>query len=218
MIQCMWKKVVALLMATAASRAADLPTGQIVDSVECALDNTQHYALYLPSNYTPSRQWSVIIAFDGRRAFRFDFSICELVFPSLLLRSFRKPGDPGGTTYRAGRSFSSPLLPHRCYASRKSLEFRSRGPWPPVGGTDSHACKVTRRLRVYEKTKREMTAITEERAAEEDGNAISFQRFVRYTAKSITNEMVRRLPSAPSLGHNADFSVRKDLPSFRFAR
>jgi len=65
MIQCMWKKVVALLMAAAASRAADLPTGQIVDSVECALDDTQHYALYLPSNYTPSRQWSVILAFDG---------------------------------------------------------------------------------------------------------------------------------------------------------
>lgn len=65
MIQCMEKKVVALLMATAASRAAELPTGQIVDSVECAADNTQHYALYLPSNYTPSRQWSVILAFDG---------------------------------------------------------------------------------------------------------------------------------------------------------
>jgi dienelactone hydrolase len=65
MIQCMWKRVIALLMATAASRAADLPTGQIVDSLECALDHAQHYALYLPSNYTPSRQWSVILAFDG---------------------------------------------------------------------------------------------------------------------------------------------------------
>src|ERR1700676_4290097 len=65
MIQCMWKRVITLLMATAAARAADLPTGQIVDSVECALDHAQHYALYLPSNYTPSRQWSVIRAFDG---------------------------------------------------------------------------------------------------------------------------------------------------------
>jgi len=55
----------ALLIATAASRAAGLPTGQIVDSVECALDHSQHYALYLPSNYTPSRQWSVILAFDS---------------------------------------------------------------------------------------------------------------------------------------------------------
>ena len=62
----MWRNVVGLLMAAAAARAADLPTGQIVDSVECALDKAQHYALYLPSNYTPSRQWSVILAFDGQ--------------------------------------------------------------------------------------------------------------------------------------------------------
>jgi len=61
----MWKKAITLVMAAAASRAADLPTGQIVDSVECALDHTQHYVLYLPTNYTPSRQWSVILAFDG---------------------------------------------------------------------------------------------------------------------------------------------------------
>src|SRR5450432_626781 len=65
MIQGMGTKVIALLMATAASRAADLSQGQIVDSVECALDNTQHYVLYLPSNYTPARQWSVILAFDA---------------------------------------------------------------------------------------------------------------------------------------------------------
>lgn len=65
MIQCMGKKLLALFMAAAASRAADLPTGQIIDSVECALDLAQHYALYLPSNYTPSRQWSVILAFDS---------------------------------------------------------------------------------------------------------------------------------------------------------
>ena len=65
MIQGMGKKALALLMAAAASRAADLPAGQIVDSIECALDHAQHYALYLPSNYTPSRQWSVILAFDS---------------------------------------------------------------------------------------------------------------------------------------------------------
>src|SRR5437016_583558 len=51
--------------------------------------------------------------------------------------SIRKSGDT--IPYRAGRSFSAPLLPHRCYALRKCHGFRSRGPWPPVGGTDSHA-------------------------------------------------------------------------------
>jgi len=65
LFQCMWKKVIALLLAAAAAHAADLPTGQIIDSVACVSDDTQHYALYLPSNYTPSRQWSVILAFDG---------------------------------------------------------------------------------------------------------------------------------------------------------
>jgi len=64
MIQSMGKRVLGLLMAVAACRAADLPAGRIIDSVECALDGTQHYALYLPSSYTPSRQWSVILAFD----------------------------------------------------------------------------------------------------------------------------------------------------------
>lgn len=55
-----------MLVAAASSRATDLPTGQIVDSVECSLDKTQHYALYLPLNYTPSRKWSVILAFDSQ--------------------------------------------------------------------------------------------------------------------------------------------------------
>ena len=32
--------------------------------------------------------------------------------------SIRKPGDLGETTYRAGRSSSAPLLPHRCWVRR----------------------------------------------------------------------------------------------------
>jgi dienelactone hydrolase len=42
----------------------DLPRGQIIDRVQCTTDPAQHYALYLPSNYSPARQWSVIFAFD----------------------------------------------------------------------------------------------------------------------------------------------------------
>lgn len=44
--------------------AADLPLGQIIDDVKCAADPAQSYALYLPSNYTPEKTWSVILAFD----------------------------------------------------------------------------------------------------------------------------------------------------------
>ncbi len=41
-----------------------LPPGQVVPSVACAADPTQSYAVYVPSNYTPTRAWPVIFAFD----------------------------------------------------------------------------------------------------------------------------------------------------------
>jgi len=58
MIQGMlsWFPVVLLL-------AQALPTGTIVDDLKCAADPTQSYALYLPSQYTPDRQWNLLIAF-----------------------------------------------------------------------------------------------------------------------------------------------------------
>jgi hypothetical protein len=43
--------------------AEDLPRGQVVDEVKCAGDPTQSYALYLPSNYSADRSWSLLIAF-----------------------------------------------------------------------------------------------------------------------------------------------------------
>ncbi|MGH9723244.1 MAG: hypothetical protein ACRD8O_23790 [Bryobacteraceae bacterium] len=44
----------------------DLPRGQIIDDVKCAADPKQSYALYIPSNYSPDRTWSVIFGFDPR--------------------------------------------------------------------------------------------------------------------------------------------------------
>jgi pimeloyl-ACP methyl ester carboxylesterase len=49
-----------------AARADDTPRGRIVDDVKCAADSSQGYALYLPSNFTPDRSWSLILAFDPR--------------------------------------------------------------------------------------------------------------------------------------------------------
>jgi predicted esterase len=43
--------------------AQSFPSGTIVDDVKCAADQTQSYALYLPSQYTPDRQWNLLIAF-----------------------------------------------------------------------------------------------------------------------------------------------------------
>src|SRR3989442_3220864 len=58
----------ALLTLTVALRASivlaqDLPRGQVVDEVKCAGDPTQSYALYLPSNYSRDRTWSLLLAF-----------------------------------------------------------------------------------------------------------------------------------------------------------
>ena len=46
--------------------AQDLPKGRIIDDLKCQADATQSYALYLPSNYTPDKKWSVLMAFDAR--------------------------------------------------------------------------------------------------------------------------------------------------------
>jgi poly(3-hydroxybutyrate) depolymerase len=43
---------------------ADLPAGQLVESVKCADDPTQSYALYQPARISPDRVWPVIFAFD----------------------------------------------------------------------------------------------------------------------------------------------------------
>jgi dienelactone hydrolase len=45
--------------------AQELPRGEVVEDVRCQQDASQHYALYLPSYFDPSRQWPVILAFDG---------------------------------------------------------------------------------------------------------------------------------------------------------
>jgi hypothetical protein len=45
--------------------AQELPLGEIVDDVQCLNDASQRYALYLPSYFNRSREWPVILAFDG---------------------------------------------------------------------------------------------------------------------------------------------------------
>src|SRR5262245_4095010 len=59
------------LVAGGTASAVDLPRGQIIDDVACRDDPSQHYSLYLPSNFTIDRAWPIILAFDaggrGRR-------------------------------------------------------------------------------------------------------------------------------------------------------
>ena len=54
--------VVSCLWASSAP-AQTLPRGTVVDPVQCAGDPAQTYALFLPSTYSPERQWSLLLAF-----------------------------------------------------------------------------------------------------------------------------------------------------------
>jgi dienelactone hydrolase len=54
-----------LLIVAAAMQGESLPLGQIIADVTCLTDSAQHYALYIPSNFTAARKWSVIFAYDA---------------------------------------------------------------------------------------------------------------------------------------------------------
>ena len=47
-----------------AQTEADLPRGQIIESIICRANSDQSYALYLPPTYSPEQSWPVIFAFD----------------------------------------------------------------------------------------------------------------------------------------------------------
>ena len=66
----MWARFL-LVLAASTAVAESFPAGEIVDNVGCLAAGDQHYALYLPSNYSPDRKWPVLYLFDaggrGRR-------------------------------------------------------------------------------------------------------------------------------------------------------
>ena len=57
-----WVVLGAALLQGSAVLAQDLPRGRVVDEVKCAGDPTQSYSLYLPSNYSRDRTWSLLLA------------------------------------------------------------------------------------------------------------------------------------------------------------
>jgi predicted esterase len=50
--------------ALAITQSDSIPRGQIVERIQALDDSSQSYALYLPSNYTADRKWTVLYAFD----------------------------------------------------------------------------------------------------------------------------------------------------------
>ena len=46
------------------ARAQEFAAGQLIERVACKADQSQSYALFLPSNYKPDRKWPIIYCFD----------------------------------------------------------------------------------------------------------------------------------------------------------
>src|ERR1051325_7729205 len=44
--------------------AQDIPTGKVTERVVCRENQQQSYALYVPSAYTPERQWPIVYCLD----------------------------------------------------------------------------------------------------------------------------------------------------------
>jgi hypothetical protein len=57
--------LILVLVAARTGLAQDFVPGQISDNVQCRKDAKQHYALYVPSYFTPTRRWPVIVGFDA---------------------------------------------------------------------------------------------------------------------------------------------------------
>jgi pimeloyl-ACP methyl ester carboxylesterase len=57
---------VLLALVSIAACAEEFRRGQIIDPVKCIADQSQTYALYLPSQYSPAKRWKLILAFDPR--------------------------------------------------------------------------------------------------------------------------------------------------------
>lgn len=54
----------AALLAAPAADAADLPRGEVVAAVPCAVKPEQSYALYLPSGYVTDRSWPIVYVLE----------------------------------------------------------------------------------------------------------------------------------------------------------
>ncbi|HVQ37729.1 MAG TPA: tetratricopeptide repeat protein [Pyrinomonadaceae bacterium] len=70
MCQQNWKKLsvfavlIFLALNTVSAAVEDFPKGILIPKVSCQTDAEYSYALYLPSSYSPSKQWPIIYVFD----------------------------------------------------------------------------------------------------------------------------------------------------------
>lgn len=89
----------AFLLAAASAAAAELPRGTVIEKVACAGQPDQAYALYLPSKYTPERQWPILYAFDARgegKAIAQLFQKAAETYGWIVASSWNTASDVGG--------------------------------------------------------------------------------------------------------------------------
>ncbi|HWE48431.1 MAG TPA: hypothetical protein VG273_01490 [Bryobacteraceae bacterium] len=126
----MLRRFVLFALATAsAGLAQDLPKGQIVDEVKCKADETQTYALYLPSNYSPDKKWNIILAFDPRGRGRVpvvQFQAAAEKYGYIVAGSYNSRNGPMQVSQKAAKAMIADVQsrfsidPRRMYAAGQS--------------------------------------------------------------------------------------------------
>ena len=99
---------VALLL-SAPAHAQDVRRGEIIDSVATLDDPSETYSLYLPSTYTPDRQWSVLMGFHPGargRAIVEKYRDAAETFGVILAASNTSRNGPWDVSARAAKAMS----------------------------------------------------------------------------------------------------------------
>ena len=103
--------------------------GTIVEDVKCAADPSQSYALYLPSGYSPDRQWNLLIGFHPGargRAIVEKFQAAAEQYGYIVAASNTSRNGPWAVSGAAAKAMSADLGqrfaidPRRIYATGMS--------------------------------------------------------------------------------------------------
>src|SRR5690349_4518491 len=105
-----------------------LRAAEIVD-VTCEADSSQSYALYVPSTYTPDREWKLILAFDpgarGRTGVE-RFEAAAEKYGYIVAGSYNSRNGPWNTSMDAARAMADDVSnryrinPKRVYTAGQS--------------------------------------------------------------------------------------------------
>lgn len=126
-----------------------LPTGRVIERVTSPSDSVEHYALYLPSDYTSERTWPLLVLMDPRGRALVPLALARAAAERLgyvVVSSYNTASDgPPTPNERAFQAILEDLLPrlsldrHRFYfagmsgTARQAWEFAYRLPGTAAG-------------------------------------------------------------------------------------